>query len=237
MNPFFRVKWEWSPSSCPVFLNYAYDDRTSWEHVCHTGQLNRNDPMCFTATAYFSLQVLVLVFVRVIALPLKMCCSVSCKTPYSYGSWLGHCHLLSLWDVMRFGPFHHRESQSLSVKCQVYFSGASWWGPQWFTRNNVSSWPTLFLVWSSHGWNLRAFLGLCSVTPICGTEKCLHGLWKCRNETWSQTLSFHSKILSERLRAMPALGHPCVSMLLERPCRGLADPFAWFAKCVARLTV
>lgn len=72
MNLFFRVKRDWSSSSCPVFLNYTYDDSTSFEHVYRTGQLNRKDPMCFIAAAYFPLQVLVLVFVKVITLPLKM---------------------------------------------------------------------------------------------------------------------------------------------------------------------
>lgn len=146
MNLFFKVKREWSSSSCPVFLNYTSDDITSWDHICCTGQLNRKDPRCFIVTAYFPLQVLVLVFVKVITLPLKMLYRVCGKTLDSYWSWLEHCHLLSLWEVRCFGPLHHREKQKVSAKCWVVLSGGNWWYSQWLTRNNTSSWPTLFWI-------------------------------------------------------------------------------------------
>lgn len=61
--------------------------------------------MCFIAAAYFPLQVLVLVFVKVITLPLKMLYRVCCKTLYSYWSWLEHSHLLGLWKYRVLGCY------------------------------------------------------------------------------------------------------------------------------------
>lgn len=59
------------------------------------------------------------------------------QTPVCW-SCLELSRLLSLWEILHFGPWHHHENWNVSAKCQMLFSSGSWWGSQWIMKYNIT---------------------------------------------------------------------------------------------------